>query len=242
MDGWFSRNIVEPGKLPLFLCLMAFVLTFLITRSITRLIRAGIGPFRNVSAGGTHVHHAVPGILALIVGSLLSLAAAAGAWIFVAAVLIGIGMSLVLDEFALILHLQDVYWQDEGRLSVELVGLTVACVGLVLVGFSPFGVDDLGTAEIGIRVGIAGAALVQIPLIMITVLKGKYRSALLSCFVPLICWVTAFRLARPTSWWARRWYGPDRRAHAAARAQRFDARWSGLWDRVGNVIAGKPTA
>jgi hypothetical protein len=33
-------------------------------------------------------------------------------------------MSLVLDEFALILHLQDVYWNGEGQLSVEaLFGL-----------------------------------------------------------------------------------------------------------------------
>ena len=54
--------------------------------------------------------------------------------------LIGIGVSLVLDEFALILHLQDVYWSGEGQLSVEAVSLTAACLGLALGGFSPFGV------------------------------------------------------------------------------------------------------
>jgi hypothetical protein len=53
------------------------------------------------------------------------------------------GTSLVLDEFAPILHLQDVYWSGEGQLSVEAVSLTAACLGLALVGFGPFGVRDV---------------------------------------------------------------------------------------------------
>ncbi len=66
--------------------------------------------------------------------------------------LIGIGTSLVLDEFALILHLQDVYWSDEGRISVEMVSLAVACIGLALVGVSPadFSGDPRTTATIGV--------------------------------------------------------------------------------------------
>lgn len=51
MGHWFSTNIVEPGKLPMFLALASFVLTFLITRVITRMIRAGRGPFRNIASG-----------------------------------------------------------------------------------------------------------------------------------------------------------------------------------------------
>ena len=58
-------------------------------------------------------------------------------WHSFAAVAVGIGTSLVLDEFALILHLQDVYWSGEGQLSVEAVSLTAACLGLALAGFSP---------------------------------------------------------------------------------------------------------
>ena len=71
---WFYDNIVEPGKLPLLLCLGAFVVTFILTRVITRMIRAGVGPFKNnVSASGLHIHHAVPGILLLILGALMAI-------------------------------------------------------------------------------------------------------------------------------------------------------------------------
>ena len=100
-----------PAGLPLALLFVAFLLTFVITRVITRLIRAGRGPFRNNVSGGVHIHHAVPGIILLIIGAITSVAAdgtaPAGE---IAAVLIGIGASLVLDEFAMILHMQDVYW------------------------------------------------------------------------------------------------------------------------------------
>ena len=70
MFSWFQREVVDEGKLPLFLCLVAFLLTFVATRVITRLIRAGKGPFKdNVSEGGLHVHHAVPGMFLLIIGA-----------------------------------------------------------------------------------------------------------------------------------------------------------------------------
>ena len=68
MGHWWYRNIVEPGKLPLLLALASFVLTFLVTRAITRLIRAGKGPFRNVTPGGVHIHHVVPGVVLMVVG------------------------------------------------------------------------------------------------------------------------------------------------------------------------------
>lgn len=68
MGHWLQRNIIEPGKLPLLLALTAFVLTFLITRVVTRLIRAGKGPFGNVKAGGVHIHHVVPGVVLSVLG------------------------------------------------------------------------------------------------------------------------------------------------------------------------------
>lgn len=66
---WWHRNIVEPGQLPLLLALAAFVITFAVARSITRVIRAGRGPLHGVaSAGGRHVHHMDPGVLLMCVG------------------------------------------------------------------------------------------------------------------------------------------------------------------------------
>src|SRR5919106_733639 len=149
MGHWLERNIVEPGKLPLLLALTAFVLTFLITRVITRTIRAGKGPFGNVSAGGVHVHHVVPGVILTVVGGFGAVASSRyGVGSAVFAVVFGIGAGLVLDEFALILHLADVYWTEAGRKSVEVVVLTAALVGLFLAGFAPFGVNDLSDDEL----------------------------------------------------------------------------------------------
>jgi len=51
MLSWWHRDVIAAGKLPLMLCFVSFVLTFVLTRAITRLIRDGRGPFRNVTAG-----------------------------------------------------------------------------------------------------------------------------------------------------------------------------------------------
>lgn len=239
---WWYANIVEPEKLPLLLCLAAFVLTFVLTRVITRMIRAGVGPFRNnVSSGGVHIHHAVPGIILLIVGALMALKPAGSPWFEIAAVTIGIGMSLILDEFALILHLQDVYWSNEGRVSVEMIGLTAACLGLLMLGFSPFGVDDVSVGEFSARLTVLGGLILHAALILICVLKGKYRAALISVFAPFVAWVCAIRLGRPDSWWARHRYDGNRLARASARAEKFDERWDPKWRWLGDLIAGKPS-
>jgi len=243
VSDWWDRNIVEPGKLPLLLSLAAFVVTFVVTRTITRMIRAGIGPFKdNVSSSGLHVHHAVPGLLALVTGAFVSLGTDAGStWHAVAAVLIGAGTSLVLDEFAMILRLQDVYWSDEGRVSVEMISLALACLLFTMVGVAPFGIDRMGSQELATRTGALGATLVSLVLIVVCVLKGKPRLALFGAFLPFVAWWGAIRLARPTSPWARRRYGDARRAEAAQRAARFDARWAPVLDRLSDLVAGKPS-
>jgi hypothetical protein len=108
----------------LFLASLAFLLTFAIVRGITYSIRAGIGPFHNVSAGSTHIHHLVWGILLLIVvGYVWLLEVGVGSnWVAsLTAILFGVGAALTLDEFALWLNLQDVYWEQQGRVSVDVV-------------------------------------------------------------------------------------------------------------------------
>src|ERR1700761_8150339 len=128
MASWWHRDVLAAGKLPLMLCFLAFVVTFALTRTITRMIRDGRGPFRNqVTSTGSHVHHSVPCIVALIIGALTAVGGSGSlGWRSFVALAVGIGTSLVLDEFALILHLQDVYWSGEGQLSVEAVSLTAA--------------------------------------------------------------------------------------------------------------------
>lgn len=242
MGEFLERNIVEPGKLPPLLALFAFIATFLITRLITRSIRAGRGPFRNLSAGGTHIHHAVPGIILLVVGAFTAISAQSDPWMAVAALAVGTGTSLVLDEFALILHLKDVYWSNEGRVSVELVGLAAACLGFVTIGLVPLGVEQVDVAEFGLRLTLTSSYLANAVMVLVCVLKGKYRAALIGAFVPFTAWVSAIRIARPGSWWARRWY----RARGLAKARRRDARWQQRWEprwyRLSNLVAGRPSA
>jgi hypothetical protein len=242
MGDWWQHDIVEAGKLPLLLCSAAFVVTFLVTRGITRMIRAGRGPFRdNVSPSGTHVHHAVYGIVLLILGALVAVGSAGSPYQELAAIAVGAGTSLVLDEFALILHLQDVYWTQEGRLSVEMVSLTAGCLMFALVGVLPFGIEDVQPAELTVRGGLATVTVLHAALVLVCAAKGKYRTALFGWFVPGIAWFGAFRLARPDSLWARHRYHGRKLAHAEQRAQRFDARWDPIGDRLANIIGGAPS-
>ncbi|KNB52769.1 hypothetical protein [Streptomyces caatingaensis] len=243
MEHWLDRNVVEPGKLPLLLALAAFVLTFLVTRVITRLIRAGRGPFRNIRPGGLHVHHVVPGVVLMVVGGFGAVATdRQGTGSVVAAVLFGTGAGLVLDEFALILHLDDVYWTEQGRKSVEIVVLTAALVGLVLAGFSPFGVNELTPDELQSRSIVVTNTLVNFLVALFALAKGKPRIALIGTVVPLVALIGAVRLARPGSPWARRFYRnrPRARRRARVRAWRHDARWAAVRNRLHDLVAGAP--
>lgn len=243
MGHWFDRNIVEPGKLPLLLALAAFVLTFVITRFITRMIRAGKGPFRNITPGGVHIHHVVPGVVLSVVGGFGAVASGRhGITAAVCAVIFGMGAGLVLDEFALILHLDDVYWTEEGRRSVEVVVLTAALVLLVLAGFSPLGVNELSSEEQQSRLGVVLTLAVNFCFVLISLFKGKARLAVVGTLVPFVALIGAIRLARPTSMWARRFYRKRHRARARAvlRAYHHDVRWAGPRRRFQDLIGGAP--
>jgi hypothetical protein len=241
MGHWWYRNIVEPGKLPLLLALTSFILSFAITRTITRLIRAGKGPFRDITPGGVHIHHVVPGVVLTVIGGFGAIAGAGTRfWEYVAAVVFGVGAGLVLDEFALILHLHDVYWTEQGRQSVEAVVITAALVGLVLSGFLPFGVNEVSAAERHDRGAVIVTVCVNFLFALFALAKGKPRIAVLGALVPVLALVGAIRLARPGSPWARRFYHrrPRARRRARTRAERHDARWSGVRRRLQDWIGG----
>ena len=139
-------------------------------------------------------------------------------WAEISAVLIGIGTSLVLDEFALILHLQDVYWADEGRISVEMVSLAVACLGLAPDRRQPGQLLGRPAGQRHDRRRRAPASLLHLLLIVLCVAKGKYKWALFGTFIPVVSVVGAVRLARPNSRWAKRRYSADKLDKAKARA------------------------
>ncbi|KMO97885.1 hypothetical protein [Streptomyces roseus] len=243
MGHWWYRNIVEPGKLPLLLALLSFVLSFLITRVITRMIRAGRGPFKNITPGGVHVHHVVPGVILVIIGGFGAVGSGGrGFGAMLSAVIFGLGAGLVLDEFALILHLDDVYWSEQGRKSVEIVVLTAALVALVLGGFLPLGVNDLTSEERQSRGLIIMNTATNFFLALIALWKGKARTALFGMVIPFVALIGAVRLARPGSPYAKRFYAkrPRARAKARLRAFRHDRRWAAPRRKFENFIGGTP--
>ena len=244
MEDWWYRNIVEPGKQPLLFALLAFVLTFAITRCVTRMIRAGKGPFHDISAGGRHVHHVVPGVLLMLLGGFGGVATggrgvAAGAL----AVVFGVGTGLVLDEFALLLYMQDVYWSEKGRQSVEIVLITTALGGMLLLGFLPLGVDGLSPDDRDNRGGLIGTLLLHFVCALICLVKGKPKLAVFGVLVPLISILGALRLARPDSPWAHRLYRrrPRTRARSERRAERHDRRWARPTRKLQDWLGGTPT-
>jgi hypothetical protein len=140
----YKISFRETRRERLFIASLAFAVVFSVTRLITHAIRRGWGPFGNLSIHGQHLHHLVFGILLLLVVGYAWLdqigtgeehsSVVAGR---VMAALYGAGAALTLDEFALWLNLRDVYWEREGRASIDAVVLFGALVSAGLWG-GPF--------------------------------------------------------------------------------------------------------
>ena len=249
MGNWFSEHIVEPGKLPLAILFFAFAVTFLIIRLSVRMIRAEVKWWPgNMRPGGTTLHHIVFGIVFMLIGGVGGFSTLGNytPWAEIFAGLFGAGAALVLDEFALVLHLRDVYWSEQGRTSVDAVFLAFAACGMLLVGVAPLGANGVTQIDAGpnaawtLSVGI----LVNIALVLISLFKGKIWTGLLGIFVPLVALVGAIRLARPDSAWARRRYRPD--GKKARRALRRDVRirqkFARARHRLQDALAGRPSS
>ena len=251
-------DVVAPGRQPLMWCLIAFILTFFITRTITRYIRATAnrtGPRKwwqphNISGkGGTHIHHAVFGVILVLISgvAMISMATDGGVREFtLAAIFFGIGAALVLDEFALILHLQDVYWSEDGRTSVDAVFVAVAVAGLLVMGFNPLALFDVGSwrnaDSLTARITVVAVVVLNLALAVVVLLKGKLWTGLLGMFFTPLLFLGAFRLARPHAPWAR-WHYQDkpRKMRRSMERERYLRRpfvQANLW--LQHVIAGEP--
>ncbi len=133
----YRFHFKDEARERLFLASVAFLVTFGIVRLITHAIRAGVGPFHNVSSGGLHIHHLVWGILILlVVGYVWLIEKAVGSsWLAsTTAIAFGVGAALTLDEFALWLNLRDVYWEEAGRASVDAVVIFASLLSVGIWG------------------------------------------------------------------------------------------------------------
>lgn len=255
MDVWFQVQIVETGRLPLFFFFVAMVASFGLIRLSVRLIRAQVRWWPgDLKPGGMHIHHVVFGVIFLLVGGVaaLSVPDEIVAARSVSGALFGIGAALVLDEFALILHLKDIYWTETGRTSIDAVFVAIALTGLLLLGVRPIGVADFFTANTDPATPyrfVLGLLATTINLIfaVISLLKGKIWTGLIGLFVWPLLYVGAIRLARPGSPWARWRYREGQRAQRKLRR----AMWRELRLRrplikgkiwIQELIAGRHTA
>ncbi len=130
VDELFLQDLPERNRRRLFLASVSFLLTFAIARLLAYANYNHIGPFHDIYIAGRHIHHLVLGIALLLgvgYGSLLGLGSGDGPradrWNRRLALLYGAGAALTLDEFALWLNLEDVYWSPQGRASVDVVVL-----------------------------------------------------------------------------------------------------------------------
>jgi hypothetical protein len=218
---WFEHDIIDRGRLPLLCCLIAFILTFFVTRTFVRLIRhrAAIGrparwwEPRNIHIGTKHIHHVVVGVLLVMIsGVTLVTLSTNGTEVELtgAAIVFGIGAALVLDEYALILHLSDVYWEEDGRTSVDAVFAAVAVGGLLVLGLHPLmffiSLWQDTTQSFVLRAGVVFAMALTLPLAVLVVLKGKVWTGLIGMFFVPLLFIGAIRLSRPQAPWARYLY------------------------------------
>ncbi len=227
---------------------IGLLLTFLGVRINTRLIRAKVSWwFHDIeSEGGVHVHHMVIGVVLMVaMGIALIAFTPTQLWLQLCALVFGAGVALTLDEFALILRLQDVYWRAEGRISVDAVIIAV-CAGLLFIlGFRPGGLDA-GTTSAGggvvVGIGVAITVFFNMVWAVICLFKGKYWTGFFGVFIPIIGVVGALRLARPSSPWARKRYAdkPKKLARARRREDKMDRTWRAWREAFFDLIAGKP--
>jgi Ca2+/Na+ antiporter len=230
---WFAHDVHDSGHLPLLCCLVAFILTFFVTRTFVRFIRhrADTGrPTRwwhprNVHVGGVHIHHVTFGVVLTLLSGLMLVTLSIDGHepeFIIAATLFGIGAALVLDEYALILHLSDVYWSEDGRTSVDAVFAAVAVAGLLIMGLHPlmfFLPIWHGADSTVLRAVVASGMALTLPLAVVVVLKGKVWTGLLGMFLVILLVIGAIRLSRPHAPWARWRYStqPDKMRRALQR-------------------------
>jgi lysyl-tRNA synthetase class 2 len=242
----YETYVYDAGKEPILFLFIAFLVTFALTRLYTRLAR--LYGWGSGNVGGVHVHHIIPGLV-LMAGAGITAFTPWGAEEVARAILaifFGIGAALVLDEFALVFHLKDVYWSQEGQSSIIAFVMGAALAGLCLIASTPFGVAERNeqTSATTFFVTIA----FNVVFALITFIKGKPFMGTIGVILPLVALVSAIRLAKPTSPWAHWFYDPERgRMHRrrekklARSTKRYTQGWQARFERRAyDLIGGKP--
>jgi hypothetical protein len=229
----------DSPRMPAMLVLVAFLVSFAFIRTSARMIRSPRfqwWPGNVETDSGLHLHHLVWGISLLLISGFVAFATEFETpWTQITAIGFGVGAGLTLDEFALWVHLEDVYWTSAGRASLDAIVLATVFAVVVILGVRPLGLDDpgdklLATAAVIVFVGIAAVSF----------LKGRYVLGIVALHIPFVGLYTALRLATPDSPWAHHRYRDEKLARSRDRF-RPDRPAARRRDRLLDLIGGKPS-
>ena len=244
LSQFYRTEIVHTGRLPMLVLLAGIIVTFLFLRLNTRLIRKGVRWWPgNLEKGDAHLHHVAIGLPIMFIAGVLEFAFRPSfPWAEIVALCFGGATAVVFDEYALLLHVRDVYWQKEGRHSVVAVFLAATFAAFLVAGIVPLAANDTSTGEAVSRWSIALVVAVNFTFVLVSFLKGKIWMGWIGFFLPVVAWVGAARLARPSSPWARWFY--RRRPRRLLRAERRELGFAsgvGRWRlRLSDLVSGAP--
>ena len=240
-DAW-QHHLVDHDRQGVFLVLVGFLGSFAFIRMSTRLIRKEVSwwPGNVESESGVHVHHLVFGIITMMAAGTLGFAALGHSpYAEICAFFFGVGAGLTIDEFALWVYLEDVYWAEEGRSSIDATVIAASLIGLVVLGANPF---EFGSEGEGVAIGIA-STLLLIFFVAVCFMKGRrLHGAIGILFAPLAIY-GACRIGKPDSAWARHRYG-ERRPKKQEKAERRFApgrRTDRFKESFRDMVGGKPS-
>ena len=240
-DFW-NDQLVANDRQGVFLVLVGFIGSFAFIRMSTRMIRAEVSwwPGNIESESGLHVHHLVFGIITMMVAGTVGFAAFGHSPLTeICAFFFGIGAGLTIDEFALWVYLEDVYWAEQGRSSIDATVIAAALIGMIVIGVNPFQAESEGATVIESIL----SWLIIIFFIAASFLKGRRLHGILGViFTPLAIYATC-RIGKPDSPWAHHRYGdkhPKKQAKAEARFHP-GRRTDHFKEAFRDVIGGKPS-
>ncbi len=240
-DFW-NDQLVEHDRQGVFLVLVGFIGSFAFIRMSTRMIRAEVSwwPGNIESESGLHVHHLVFGIITMMVAGTLGFAAFGHSpFTEICAFFFGVGIGLTIDEFALWVYLEDVYWAEQGRSSIDATVIAAALIGLLLIGANPFESSGEGATAVESIV----SWLIIITFVAGSFLKGRRLHGIIGIFFPPLAIYATCRIGKPDSAWAHRRYGarhPKKQAKAEARFHP-DRRTDRFKEAFRDIVGGKPS-
>jgi hypothetical protein len=210
----------------------------------TRLMRSPKVPWwpgSVVSESGVHLHHLVFGIVTMMISGAVGFTVLGdGPWAEICAFAFGVGAGLTIDEFALWIYLDDVYWAEEGRVSIDATVIAAAAMGLILLGYTPFTFE---TGSLGQVISGIVSAVVVFGLVALCFAKQRLLHGTVGFFLFPIALYGAVRLGKPDSPWARRRYAERNPAKQERAAERFqpDRRTERFKNAVRDIVGGRPS-